>query len=485
MIISITYCVFWSVDTLKIKLFVFILLFSLQQFAEAQIPLPLIINIDGQVYRWLPGETDLIHIPCDLQGNTLRQGKNSLLLSNDGQWVAFMALPEGIAEGAPSPTGNLWLCNVESGEAYALSNQTPEQTGAVSDGIFSPDGQFIIWTELVDYTSSNVTLFVHNLMSRETRSLVESLGLGEYCGAGSYAPPVIWGKHGIGLTYSIVDDVSCDGYEDYGFSYYAIDGTLINSFLVSRQLPGNFRWLDSDEPRIVFLRNAENMPNAQVFSINMLTGEMREEVGTLEAFLAVDDSATVILPIQNYSSRSVHIKFSASAQILTTTTDVAISPDGMLVAIIIDRALYFATNANITPAPWNMIHFPIVTENDELHLPALNIGQFEVAWAEPIYRLVSEPEHSCPTVIPLKFTDVAYVVDGLGDNNVREAPDSNAKVIGSLPEGAKVFVIPEVKFYRPQVEICSGGIRWREIFYEGQLAWTAESQGSTYYLRNQ
>ena len=469
---------------MKIRLLLFMLVFSIQLVAEAQTTLPLIINIDGQVYRWLPGESEPTWTGCDLQGNVLRQWSNSLALSSSGEWAAFMVLPKDGEDGAPSPTGNLWLCNVGTGEAYALSNRSPQQPGNASAGVFSPDGGRIIWTELVDYASSSVTMFVHDLASRETSILVESLGLDDHCGAGSYAPRVIWGEYGIALAYSIVDDISCDGYEDYGFSLYAEDGTLINSFLVSRQSLGNYRWLDSDEPRIAYVRRAETMPEPQVYNINMLNGDVNEESGTLEAFISMNESAAVTLSMFDYGSTSEMITLLGTDARLETATDVAFSPDGTLMAIILGRALYFAENGNLVQAPWNMNYFPITTENSALELPPFNIGQFQVAWAEPVYRLVPEPSTDCPSVNPLNFNEVGYVAEGLGDNNVREAPFANAEIIGSLPEGTAVSVIPEVRFDRPRVEICSDGIRWREIFFEGRLAWTAESQGDTYYLED-
>jgi hypothetical protein len=169
---------------------------------------------------------------------------------------------------------------------------------------------------------------------------------------------------------------------------------------------------------------------------------------------------------------------------LTTVTDVAFSPDATMMAIILGRALYFAENGTMAQAPWNMQYFPISSSDDVLDLPPLNKGQFEVAWADAVYRLVSKPGSGCPSVNPLNFKDVGHVVDGLGDNNVREAPFANAEVIGILPEGSAVAIIPEMESYRPSVKICSAGVRWREIYFEGRLAWTAESQGSTYYLAN-
>lgn len=466
---------------------VFVLLFSIQYAAEAQTtPLPLIINIDGQIYRWLPGESEPTFTGCDLQGNVLRQGRNSLVLSPSGEWAAFMVLPQDLEDGAPSPTGNLWLCHVTTGEAYALSHALPEQPGMVSEGVFSPDGSRIIWTEIVDYASSSVTMFVHDLASGETSIHVESLGLDENCGAGSYAPEVIWGEYGIAIAYIILDDIVCDGYEDYGLSYYADDGTLINSTLVSRQSPGNYRWLDSDEPRVAYLRRDETLSEPQVMSIDMLTGEVREEGGRLEAFITPDSSAAVTLSRSEFSSRSVQIKLPGTEAVLITDTDVAFSPDGTLMAIILGRTLYFAENGTMVQAAWNMKHFPITTENGALDLPPFTIGQFEVAWAEPVYRLVPGLDAACPNVDPLNFDEMGYVVAGLGDNNVREAPFANAEIIGSLPEGAALTVIPEREgySYRPRVKICSDGVRWREIFFEGRLAWTAESQGDTYYLEN-
>jgi len=168
-----------------------------------------------------------------------------------------------------------------------------------------------------------------------------------------------------------------------------------------------------------------------------------------------------------------------------TATDVAFSADGESMAIVLGRALYFAENDNIVQASWNMEYFPIRFTDGKLDRPSLNIGQFELAWAEPVYRLVPRLDTECPSVPPLNNDEMVYVVNGLGENNVREAPFANAKILGSLPEGSTVSVIPEVEFYRPRVKICSGGVRWREIFFEGRLAWTAESYGNTYYLDNE
>src|SRR5512136_2272530 len=82
--------------------------------AQESAAAPLLINISGQVYRWLPGDSEPTPTGCNLQGNELRLVLYSLIESPDGHWAAFNVLPVGTGMTAPTSTGNLWVCNLDT-----------------------------------------------------------------------------------------------------------------------------------------------------------------------------------------------------------------------------------------------------------------------------------------------------------------------------------------------------------------------------------
>jgi hypothetical protein len=474
---------------MRFKLLAFLLLVCFQLVVVAQDSISLVIHIDGQVYRWSVGDAEPTFTGCDLQGNRLRTYDYSLTQSADSNWAAFMALPADMLDGAPSPTGNLWVCQIHTGEAYALSNRRPEFPYAVSEGAFSPDGNRIIWTEVENENANALTaaMLIHDFSTKATDVLVESLPLTEYCGIGMGAPRVIWGEQGIAVGYFEYNpDNPCNGSEEYGFSHYSADGTLLNSFPVQNTWFSDFEWLAGEEPRLTYWGWAETVRDPQLYTINMATGEIRVEDATLEAFIADNTaSGSYTLLRSNAANYPPQIKLPASDVVLETSTDSALSPDGGQIAILLGRTLYYGENGTLTPAAWNQVYFPISDENAGLNIPDFRTGQLEVAWANPDYRLAPIPDTVCPTVERLSLEQGAFVIEGLGNNNVRSAPYANAGVIGVLEEGDFVFVIDAYDFspfQMPPVDVCTEGIRWREILFEGQLGWTAESQGDTYFL---
>jgi hypothetical protein len=65
------------------------------------------------------------------------------------------------------------------------------------------------------------------------------------------------------------------------------------------------------------------------------------------------------------------------------------------------------------------------------------------------------------------------VLPGLS-NNFRVQPALGNNVIGQIPGGA-VFVVVS----GPQ---CSSGYAWWQVNFNGVIGWTAEGQGSEYWL---
>jgi len=144
--------------------------------------------------------------------------------------------------------------------------------------------------------------------------------------------------------------------------------------------------------------------------------------------------------------------------------NIGFSPDGMAALFQLESGVYSVINGEIAR---------LTLETDNYYL-----GN-DIAWSPLRYRIANNAvvEASiCSAVPPFFYPDyLTRVVAGLGANNLRVAPLSDAERIGEIPEGA----VAEVVFL---TDVCSGGIRWRYVTYEGVSGWTAESQGETYYL---
>jgi hypothetical protein len=473
----------------RLLLFIVVCVFSIQfvdfSSVRAQADIPLVIHINGQIYRWSPGDAEPVPTGCDFQGGVIRREDYSLVLSPTGEWASAMIVPAGRVEEIDT-SGNLWLCNISTGEAYPLTMKT-ETIGmyAVSEGVFSPDGSRIAWTEFSGDSPDavNATLFVHDLAAKNTTALAVDIPLAFYSSGFDGAPRVIWSEHGLAVPYLLEDGT-------VGFAHYADDGTLLNSLPVPGIDANQFEWLDGEAPIIAYLYNEEGTNTSVLHTINMQTGEDQAEEAALEAFIpgSADDAGTYAPFQSNFFTAPKQIHLPASDFVLETSTDVALSPDSQTMALLLGVTLYFSDNDNgtLTPAPWNLTYFPISEGADGINIPEYNQGQFEIAWAAPRYRLTSIPETVCPSVPQLNASLGLQIVTGLGENNVRTAPSTAAPVIGSLAEGTEIAggVYNFSTFQAPPVEVCSEGIRWHELLFDGQLGWTAESQGDTYYLQD-
>lgn len=83
-------------------------------------------------------------------------------------------------------------------------------------------------------------------------------------------------------------------------------------------------------------------------------------------------------------------------------------------------------------------------------------------------------ENSCPLMPRLAAGLSGRVVFGLGPNNLRSQADANSALLTTIPEGA-IFTIQ----FGPS---CIDGINWWLVTYNGVAGWTAEGEGSTYWL---
>jgi hypothetical protein len=463
-------------------------LFS-QLLVTAQSEQALIINIDGQIYRWSPGDAEPVFSGCDLQGQRLHNWDSSLVTSSNGLWVTFMTLEEGAEPTAPSDTGSPWICNITTGESFPLS--IIQETRMASKAVFSPDGNQIIWTEVADsfINPSMARLMRHDLGSQETSVLLESLALAVYCGVTTGAPAVIWGEQGIVIPYALTETSDpCSPVTEEGFAHYAADGTLLNRFPVENTFFDTFLWLSGEENRLAYYGYRNESFETQLYSIDMDTGEIREEDAVIEAFMPFEGSGVYHITELEYGYSPPMIYPPSNAPALETQADVALSPDGNLMAIVLGHSLYFAENGQMYPASWNALYYEpyalAATSSDiDAHEYSLD-GQVEIAWAVPQYRLVPRPDSVCPALEDQNLSFTAMVVEGLGDNNLRSAPYRASELLGSIPELTVVSIFPNFSPYALVPNpVCSEGIRWQEIMVDGLVAWTAEAEGDRYYLQ--
>jgi hypothetical protein len=459
---------------------------SAQEVTEA----PLVINISGQLYQWSIGDSEPTPTSCDLQGNEIHMRYSTLIQSADGVWAAFMVLPGGMEDGAPTPTGNLWVCNLERGVAYSLSNANPYSPGLVANGVFSPDSRKIAWTEVNDPPSGiDARILVHDLDTQETSVLVTNTPLDEPCGVGASAPHVEWGEAGIVVAYFIASESDCGLADESGIFIYDENGTLQSQFPFAHFGLNLMKWVEVEgEPQLVFRNNVDNQ---LLFSVNPQDGSIVEQDGILEVYRPdAAIGAGHFLESDPWNSPTPPLFYLPdSSSPLEGQIDAALSPDGSLMVLVIGKTLYLAHDGILEPAPWNDQFYAIDTANGGIDYPEIKTGQLEVAWTSPSYRLIPADtiESVCPTVEALYLNLGGRVIEGLGDNNIRNAPWTTAPIIGSIPVGDP-FVVVDIRnfspFNAPPVDVCTDGIRWREVLYGDVVGWTAEAQGDTYFLES-
>ena len=455
---------------------------------QAQNTIPLVIYSKGQLLRWTPGENAQRPTGCDLKGNVATLFSSSLKLNVTGEWTALMLAPRGYENSAPSVTGNLWVCNINTSKAYALTDRDVELVGTVSQGTFSPDGRRIAWTEKegADQESMLSTLYVHDLQTQRTRVLTKGLKQADVCGQGGTSPLIAWGTNGIAVGYTIPDPHDpCGDQNTYGFSIYGEDGTRLRTLIVGGQ-PNfyTFEWLVGTK-RLAFGAEATrfNGPLYQLYSTDIDSNQVRAEPFSLEASAPDNGANAAFYSLASPGSDGVlHIHLPGSSEILQTSAQVALAPDGQTLAILIGKTLYLATKERFALAPWSFS----LSANQTTSTPAtstLATDPVAIAWAAPSYRLGEAFVDVCPFIKALDTSSPLYVVNGLGINNIRAAPSKSAAVIGPLAEGDQVILFDDGF---DNVSVCTSDdlIRWRQVLYKGQIGWTAEAQGGTYFLRN-
>jgi hypothetical protein len=113
-----------------------------------------------------------------------------------------------------------------------------------------------------------------------------------------------------------------------------------------------------------------------------------------------------------------------------------------------------------------------VLETPELGADAV-LGLFEMLTPPPPQPTATSTV--CQGFLPSRLTvgTQARVTPG-SSNNLREQPTTGGTLVAVIPAGGEFTVLTG--------PLCAEGIAWWQVDYEGIIGWTAEGQGSTYYL---
>ncbi|MFN8531107.1 MAG: SH3 domain-containing protein [Anaerolineae bacterium] len=411
--------------------------------AWAQAEVPAYLALNGHLYRWTTADGLVRVETCDTPDTRILR----LSASPDGQYLALNLVTESffMEGGAPTPRGDLYWCDPVNGVVRQLTEGNKNNTSTARRGVWSPDGARLAWSE-VNPDFSTAAIRVYDPVIDRVNTLVESTPLTYACGSGPNPPEISWNSTGIAAPYWISSAADACISEQLGvYVYDDTNGTLIANLSVGET--GDYTSLDS----VAWAAGAQDrliVSQSNTRYLVTLDGRVSPISGGIEWALAASGQPTrSALPFEG--------------------TAIGVSPDGRAALSLIETNLYTVIDGVI-----GVIDLTTV----EPDMRSLNVGQ-DIAWAALRPQISTEtPNTLCSRVEPLHYRGAsARVISGMGANNVRLAPFSNAEVVGQIPEGGEMQVIFET-------DICSGGIVWRYVSYDGVTGWTAESQGETAYL---
>ncbi len=172
------------------------------------------------------------------------------------------------------------------------------------------------------------------------------------------------------------------------------------------------------------------------------------------------------------------VVFPASSRFLTGT------PDGFLAQNSAGWVIYY----QYVEGEWNQIELDVfpgeVRVVDSTPLGSSVVQPFNLLVQQPQGGIEEPPlapqQQQQPEVCP-RFIGSRLAPGGLGrvtpglPNNLRISPSLQAQIIGQIPAGAVFEVLSG-----PQCD--PAGLAWWQVSYGGLTGWTAEGQGSTYYV---
>lgn len=410
--------------------------------AWAQADSPAYLAVNGHLYRWTAANGLTRVEACDMPDTRVMR----LSASPDGQYLALNIVSEAFFRegGAPTPRGDLYWCDPVNNALRQLTQGNMDNTSTALRGTWSPDGTWLGWSEVnPDFETAAIRLY--DPAADEVITLVESTPLDYTCGAGPTPPEISWSSAGIAVAYWISSATDVCISERLGvYVYDDTSGALIADLPVGET--GGYVHLNS----VAWDTGASDrliVSQGDTHYLVTLDGAVTPTSGGIEWVLAASgEPIRAILPFEGGTF--------------------GVSPESSAALILIETNLYTVIDGAI-----EVIDLMTV----EPEITARYYGK-DIAWAALHPQVNASTNTLCSLVEPLFFgDDPARVISGMGANNLRLAPFTGAEVIEEIPEDGEM----EVVF---RTHICSGGIVWRYVNYDGMTGWTAESQGEAVYL---
>lgn len=445
---------------------------------SASSPAYLIVN--GLLYTWSPAEEAIRPFAgCDLG----TQRALTLALSPTGTHLALNLVPEEIYFGgyAPSPTGDVFLCDLQTGAMTRLTEVDLMRISVSERGVWSPDGSRLAWG-MAKQNTADIVAFAYDLTIQQSAPFVVDTPLDMGCGVGPFPPTFDWGNAGIVVGY-FIPRTTGDLCASMAVGLYVYDGGGARIADIPLTAPDEYAGVayvawDDENPGQILYRLDMGMNFARVH----LDGSPAGAAPAVQQYVAgvpTSPSITTLIDAQGFPALRFQLPGTSTSDVIeqdgSVDWRVAFSADGSTALVSVYASFYAVRDGR----------FSLLDASAVIPLPAHVENRFrnvDIAWAPLATRPTSEAAltHAiCPTVKALYYgeaNDLARVIPGMGANNVRLAPTRSAEQLGQLAERATVEVIPFAR-------ACSGGIRWVLVrLGDGRFGWTAESQGSTYYL---
>lgn len=437
----------------------------------------LIYTSDSVLYKWddpVSGEP-APYAACQPNEKILGE----ITLSPDGRHIGIVTEPipvtEKLAEiggvGGGALPGNLWLC-LDNGSQLVRVGEQPANFAFFDDdqtvpdfwisrglAVWSPAGDKVAWTELVGNDSDQWVIY--DLASNTTATYALDL------------PPVYgipspldmkWAQSGIYILAPTYNQ-STNENEVY---LYRFDENGVQQFIydVLGLMGGGSDFLtdwvvvqDNGVERIALWSDQLGW-----LLWDPLSGSTQAMNGLLEAYSPYNASLSLVFDEENAGQGQWFARYNGQlyplAGIEYRFDRVALSTGGTLAyrerfdSIIIWDSGGILHQRQADYSTWSMVWAP-------------------VAWR--IYRDGNTGAADCPGFTSrLVVGERGRVVLDLGANNLRQEASTGSRVLVAIPEGGEFAVMDG--------PVCADGYAWWQVNYNGVIGWTAEGEGSTYWV---
>lgn len=449
---------------------------------------PVIFLRDGDLWSWSPQTNAITRLTT--------WGYNERpVMSPDGQRFAYVSWAQitidAIAAGKPAfdlAPSNVWLWDIPTGSAARLADQPPDASYQPDDGstgrfivrgtpAWSPDGARLAWAEYV-VPENLYRLATYNFTTDETRILVQDLPF-PYADAGFFpiAEPD-WSASGIATVNGSINNSG--EYTETLSVYNGDDGSVLSQTLIGSSTTEQvwaWQWVRANGQDGIGVW----YPSGKQQWIDPHTGAAQDLPAAPEmvAALAPDASAALTvtpmtLPDGNLTPAWTLIapdrQQQAPLDFAGRAVNVSIAPDGQQVAYM-DDALYV----------WNGGQIVTVPGTDGIEPGA----ETAVVWGPGMWQAGEQPAPvdgsggggtACAPQPRLSINGYGQVTPGL-PNILRTLPrrGSGSGVVGRIPANGVFQVIGG-----PACD--TEGRYWWEVDYQGLRGWTAEGEGTAYWL---